>query len=987
MAQGTLDPQDTTVRLDAPDPAAVTTRAEDAFVPAGVEGAAREEVLQEHAATQRVGATRNVVAADVEAGESTSSYQQTTRADGTFASANVQTTSSGPERVTTSSAPMRVAPGGALTLPSGQYQVLRMLGKPSGEAEVFLVEKDGERFAFKYYFSHVRPNLKVLSLLKEKRHTAVISLLDYGSYSGRTYELMEFAAGGSLVDADANGAPKYLPIRDEHRLRQLVTDITDGLAYCHEAGLVHKDIKPDNLFFLDSAGTRVKIGDFGLAEVLEHVSGKHITVQNRTAIYAAPEVYRTLASGEAAGKVVLGKEVDYYALGITLLYLWTGRNPFEGVDEFVSMNLKAEGNVSIPEDMPIVLARLVRGLISVVPKRRWGATEVRRWLQGEHVELYEDVHTTAKQYPALDLGDIDRTGRSAIVRAPAELAEVILKDLRRGFQYLYGDKITDWVADVDVPLHSDIEYLVKEQFPIKDSDGQTDRSTKGQAALHKLVYMLDARRPFRTHGGKVCHNLEEIGDAFEEEKDHYLTALQNPQDPFYLYLEARKQWDLAEQLRRVARQVTKKRAHSAERAFAEVVLNLQDWQALKYAGHLFQSPADMLAAPPALRALLAEQLVEGDHTKPAQWLNNLMQGDPTWPPRLEKWRSLDRHNAVTLAYVLDPQAPFDFKFEGTPVFTPQAFYDELQAHLDPADPQTEFVDREAAFVQEADFWLTHYAHHPTNSESPLDKLSFCGYAEVLQHYLDQNEGDLDQGAAATLKQRIVALLERRFEPPEPHVARKGGLETLQRTRPGHVLDRFFKEEEGKARAVLEQENKDRQKTERNLRLKAHAWTALAAVASLFLPMLLGSLLGALQVPYLSTTVWVVGMLAMGYGYARAILRKGADETDVMTEARFVTLLIGAALMIVFCLVTAVVGLFSGGGFIGVLLNLLIGLAASVLGAYVLGHLTALIAQRWYVASTAVAHLPPPRERLSDGEVNTVLDQVASLWKKRSPTTA
>jgi hypothetical protein len=953
-------------RLDGAVGHAPTVRIDGDPSPAGGAAARRDESVP--GATTRVDAPDAVVPAGGAARAGDGSVHETSRVTGDVVSAGRSDT-----------APKSVRPGGTVVLPSGTYRVERPLGRPSGEAEVFLVEGDGGRFAFKLYYPHVRPNLRVLALLKETRHPNVIAVLDYGSYGGRTYELLEFAAGGSLADGADGGGAVPLPVHDERRLRALVAAVVAGLDACHQAGLVHKDVKPDNLFALDVAGAHVKLADFGLAEVVEHASGKHVTVQNRTATYAAPEVYRTLTTGEEAGRVVLGREVDYYAFGVTLLYLWRGGDPFGGLGEFVVMNAKAEGNVPIPEDMPIALARLVRGLITVVPKRRWSAAEVRRWLNGEHVELHEDVHLTERQYPALDLGDVDDTGRPAVVRSPAELADVVLRDARRGAQYLYGGRIASWVEGVDVPLHTDIEHLVREEFPLGETAGQTERREKERAALHKLVYVLDARRPFRTHGGVACHTLKEIGDAVERERGPYLTALQDPLDPLYLFLEARKQWAMAERLRRVARQVTVRRAHSEERAFTEIVLHLQDWEALQYEGGAFRSPADVLAAPPALRARIARDLAEGDHTKPAQWLDRLLQGDPSWPPRLARWRALGRYDAVTLAYLLDPQAPFDF--DGTPVFTPQELFDELVARLDLGRPQRELVDIDGAFVREADFWLLHYAHRPSASESALDKRRVCGYAEVLQQLLDAHAGDLSEEAEGVVRARLEALVESRFTPPASVPVRREGVFTLRRARPDHGLVRAFRQTLQEAHAVVDAENRKRARQAGTLKAKRTGWAAAGLATALVLPMAVGSALGALGPPALAAAVWGAGALGMSYGFLRAIARSHADEDETAMEARFVTLLVAAPLLSVFCLV-AVGGALADGalGPGGALAALLAGLAGSWLGSYVLGHLTANAARRWRAASAAVAALPPPQRGLTDAEEERVIDETTRAWR-------
>ena len=104
----------------------------------------------------------------------------------------------------------------------------------------------------------------------------------------------------------------------EEELREVVSCCLLGLSYLHNRNVMHRDIKPDNLFISESGV--IKLGDFGLAVQLEHSCSKRNTVCG-TSLYMAPEVY-----GEGAEL-----KSDVWALGISIIEMAENKNPFAGM--------------------------------------------------------------------------------------------------------------------------------------------------------------------------------------------------------------------------------------------------------------------------------------------------------------------------------------------------------------------------------------------------------------------------------------------------------------------------------------------------------------------------------------------------------------------------------------------------------------------------------------------------------------------------------
>ncbi len=135
---------------------------------------------------------------------------------------------------------------------------------------------------------------------------------------------------------------------------QMGADICEGLVYCQKNGIVHRDIKPDNIFLADSGD--YKLGDFGIAQILEYT---HTAYSRKgTYTYMAPEVYRGTGYGIT---------VDIYSLGLVMYkYLNDGRNPF----------LPPYPEMFTPDDEDVALAMRITG--KDLPAPAHGSEELQR---------------------------------------------------------------------------------------------------------------------------------------------------------------------------------------------------------------------------------------------------------------------------------------------------------------------------------------------------------------------------------------------------------------------------------------------------------------------------------------------------------------------------------------------------------------------------------------------------------------------------------
>ncbi|QRK06006.1 serine/threonine protein kinase [Archangium violaceum] len=149
-------------------------------------------------------------------------------------------------------------------------------------------------------------------------HPCCVPVIDHGVHEGAPFMVMEFVTGQTLRALLREGGP--LPVK---RALGLVRQVLAGLAHAHAQGIVHRDIKPDNILLTEAIGLgdQVRILDFGLAKLRDTVSGLTTGLAVGTPSYMAPEQIR-------AGEI--DARTDLYSVGVLLFELLTGAKPFNG---------------------------------------------------------------------------------------------------------------------------------------------------------------------------------------------------------------------------------------------------------------------------------------------------------------------------------------------------------------------------------------------------------------------------------------------------------------------------------------------------------------------------------------------------------------------------------------------------------------------------------------------------------------------------------
>ena len=412
-----------------------------------------------------------------------------------------------------------VADANVFVLKGKKYQKLNCLSDNSGEAQVFLVERDAKDYVLKVYYPNFSVNKKLLQTIRSLQFEMIVNLIDYGKTwvdgKNRYYELMEYLRGGTMQD--------YKPDGDLNLFRRMALQGAAALAYCHRNNILHKDVKPANFFFRDEGHKELVLGDFGISAFLDPATHTVRTTQARTPIYAAPEMYADVIDGE----VELTAAADYYSLGITLMAFWLGETPMSS-NERSMMKQKNEGRLPRLGELPDTVKHVVQGLTAVNPQGRWTYDEVERWFKGEDVKV--DLSSATLHYKTF----VVDPERNLVADSLHELIPLLVDNERLAMNYLYSGRIASWLESCgNQKLAAIVKDITANKYPA---------DTK--AGLMASVYAMDPTYPYKDLKGNPCDEVHEISLSLLGNQEAYALTLQQPGDPLFLWLEQHTRCDV-----------------------------------------------------------------------------------------------------------------------------------------------------------------------------------------------------------------------------------------------------------------------------------------------------------------------------------------------------------------------------------------------------------------------------------------------------------
>lgn len=335
-------------------------------------------------------------------------------------------------------------PSSSLGLPAElaeRFKVLSELVSRGRQANVYLVkerESDVTRVLKLYHDRAFRLDQRIETYLKTGRNTrSVVEVFETAvAEDGRYYELMEYLAGDSLEEL---GRKRTLDELGTKMVASIIKQLVDALDELHANGIVHRDVKPNNIVLRSLDPLEVAIIDLGISSVIDDPDGQKVDDGSGTPPYTPPEFL-------GAGWVSPGN--DWWALGISLIEFFTRRRFLEGldVDELKKRITSVQVSVAGVTDQRQRL--LCQGLTAQAEVDRWGSKQVREWLAGGSPEA-----------PGYREPDPTRPGgaeepyefQGGKYRFPDELAAALTTSWEIAATLLYGedseprDRLREWV--------------------------------------------------------------------------------------------------------------------------------------------------------------------------------------------------------------------------------------------------------------------------------------------------------------------------------------------------------------------------------------------------------------------------------------------------------------------------------------------------------------------------------------------------------------
>ena len=391
---------------------------------------------------------------------------------------------------------------------SDRYRIEREIGA-GGMATVYLAHdlKHDRAVALKVLRPELEPMLgaerfeREIRLAARLQHPHILTVLDSGDNAGQLWFTMPYVPGEGLRARLQR--ERQLPVRDAVRIAR---EAAQALQYAHEQGVVHRDIKPDNIL-LTSDGS-VLVADFGIARAVDAASTAPLTRSGMsigTPAYMSPE--------QASGDEVVDARTDVYSLGVVLYELLAGEPPFTGATAHAlmlkrltlappsvrvvrpavseSLDLAIQHALApVPGDRLPSAAALVDALDAITAERAVTTTASSR----------RRTLATRPALPALALGLILGAGvlfawrrgaepaalQPAAVAAPARIAVLPFENLGDTADAYFADGVTDAVRGKLTALPA-LQVIARASSVQYRQTGKTPRAIAGELGVRYLL--------------------------------------------------------------------------------------------------------------------------------------------------------------------------------------------------------------------------------------------------------------------------------------------------------------------------------------------------------------------------------------------------------------------------------------------------------------------------------------------------------------------
>jgi serine/threonine protein kinase len=307
----------------------------------------------------------------------------------------------------------------------GKYELIERLGSAAtGTGVVYKAFQPGVgRFvAIKVLHQHLSEEATFVERFRSQarsigqlQHTNLVRVLDFEIQDDLHFMVISYIQGGTLREyLQKNGS---LPVQ---KALEIVLQLADGLAYAHQQGIMHHDIKPLNIMFTDASLSSPVLTDFGLADMLNPASMSSSGVLIGTPAYMPPEFLR----GEEGDE-----QSDIYSLAVVLYEMLTGSPPYKASTPYgVMLRIENEALPSLSEQLPDIpqeVEQLIRKGLAKEPAKRF--KDANQFYEALHHALAVVTGTPLPSSAATLAGKTSHRQReTALPSSPTQLSWKIL---------------------------------------------------------------------------------------------------------------------------------------------------------------------------------------------------------------------------------------------------------------------------------------------------------------------------------------------------------------------------------------------------------------------------------------------------------------------------------------------------------------------------------------------------------------------------------
>ncbi|KAL2464451.1 CBL-interacting serine/threonine-protein kinase 1 [Forsythia ovata] len=279
----------------------------------------------------------------------------------------------------------------------GKYELGRTLGEGNfGKVKYAKNVDSGQPFAIKILEKNKIIDLKITDQIKREigtlkllKHPNVVRLHEVFASKTKIYMVLEYVNGGELFDRISSKGKL-----SEAEGRKFFQQLVDGVSYCHNRGVFHRDLKLENV--LIDANGNIKITDFGLSALPQHFRDDgllHTTCGSPN--YVAPEIL--------SNRGYNGATSDTWSCGVILYVILTGYLPFDDRNLAVLYQKIFKGDAQIPKWLSPGARNLIKRILDPNPLTRMTMTEIKEndWFKQDYVPV-DPIEEEEEEYAYSD---------------------------------------------------------------------------------------------------------------------------------------------------------------------------------------------------------------------------------------------------------------------------------------------------------------------------------------------------------------------------------------------------------------------------------------------------------------------------------------------------------------------------------------------------------------------------------------------------------